>query len=150
VSKTIFLSLTLAMTAMIGMPLQGGEPTCGSDAKNVAGCESLCPRCGCCLVPVCHTYCTTKKVTEYKYVCTCEAFCIPGVTPICKNCLNSENSGSCTNADGVSKNESAGDCTGSCKIRETRKLVKYPVNKETPVKKCTVEWVCPQCKYSCN
>ena len=89
--KTFTLSLTLAMTAMIGMPSQGGEPTCGGEAQNAACCDSLCPRCGCRLVPVCHTYCTTKKVTEYKYVCACEAICIPGVTPVCKKCRSCEN-----------------------------------------------------------
>jgi hypothetical protein len=35
-------------------------------------------------------------------------------------------------------------------VREAHKLMKYPVTKEVPVRKCTVEWVCPQCNAHCK
>ena len=97
-----------------------------------AGCESCCnccPHCGCRLVPVCHIYWTTKKVTTYKYTCKCEYICVPGVTRWCDKCGNCD------------------DCCKDCKCRlhEVRHLVKIPCVKEVPVKKCTVEWVCPHC-----
>jgi hypothetical protein len=39
------------------------------------------------------------------------------------------------------------DCDGCCKCRihEVNRLVKIPCDKEVPVRKCSVEWVCPQC-----
>jgi len=123
--KTIALSITLAMTGMICLPLRGGEPTRSTDAQST-DC-GVCPHCGCCLVAVCHTYCTTKKVTEYKYGCACVDTCVPGVTPLCQQ-----------------------GCGGRCLMGESRKLVKYPVTKEVPVRKCSVEWVCPHCDSHSN
>ena len=54
--------------------------------KACQDCSNCCPHCGCRLVRVCHMYCTTKTVIEYKYTCVCEEMCIPGVTPICGGC----------------------------------------------------------------
>jgi hypothetical protein len=147
--KTIALSLTLAMTATICLPLQGGGPTCGAKAQN-ACCGSTCPHCGCRLVPVCHTYCTTNKVTEYKYCCACEDICIPGVTPLCNKCRSCETSGGCAGTGDTCNNGCQEGCGGRCLVREPHKLVKFPVTKEVPVKKCTVEWVCPHCDCQGN
>ena len=116
--RTITLSLTLAMAAAIGLPSRGGEPTCNGETNGVACGDSVCPHCGCRLVPVCHVYCTTKKVTEYKYACTCEDICIPGVTPLCKKGRSCESSGACagdTNANGCQE-----CCAGRCSVREAR------------------------------
>jgi hypothetical protein len=104
---------------------KAGDATCCGNA----GCESCrdcCPHCGCKLVPVCHISCTTKKETTYKYTCRCETICVPGVTRCC---------------------DKRGDCKGDCRCRvhEVKHLVKIPCDKEVPVKKCTVEWVCPHC-----
>jgi hypothetical protein len=139
--KTITISLALAITAAICLPLQGGEPACSAEGD--ACCNSACPHCGCGLVRVCHISCDTKKVTEYKYGCRCEDICIPGVTPICKQRRSCETSGEC--ADATGKNGCQEGCGGRCVIREAHKLVKYPVTKEVPVRKCTVAWVCPNC-----
>jgi hypothetical protein len=90
-------------------------------------------------------YCATKKVTEYKYRCVCEEICIPGVTPICKRDAACGGSGECAGGCGACNSGCQEGCAGRCKIHEVRKLVKYPVTKEVPVRKCTVEWVCPKC-----
>jgi hypothetical protein len=140
--KTITILLAVAVMATICLPLQGGEPMCGSDARN-AGRGSPCPHCGCCLVPVCHISCTTKKVTEYKYGCRCEDLCIPGVTPIGKKGQSCEASGQCAGQTG--NNGCQEGCGGRCLIHEVHKLVKKPQTKEVPVRTCTVEWVCPSC-----
>jgi hypothetical protein len=137
--RAITLSFVLATISAICLPLRGGEPTCKADANN-ARCGAECPQCGCRLVPVCRIYCTTKKVTDYEYGCKCEEICIPGVTPLCGKRQVCDHSGACSGGS-----ETCKTCckTGRCKTREVRKMVKYPVTKEEPVKKCIVEWVCP-------
>jgi hypothetical protein len=101
------------------------DATCRDNAGGGLHCD-CCPHCGCQLVPVCHISCTTKKETTFTYTCQCETICVPGVTRCCDKC---------------------GDCDGGCKCRvhEVKHLVKIPCVKEVPVKKCTVERVCPQC-----
>jgi hypothetical protein len=111
---------------------QGCPECCGNGCGN--GCCDRCPRCGCCMEPVCHMTCDTKKETVHKYCCTCKWICLPPVTPACgcKQCDNSNNN--------------CEDC-GCCQIRKVHKLVVYPTTKETPITKCTVLWTCPKCGY---
>jgi hypothetical protein len=122
--------------AAIGL-LGGGLWLCNQPARAADqpcnACCDCCPHCGCRLEKVCHIYCTTKKVVEYKYCCECKDICIPGVTPLLKGCCG--NCQSCCEG-------------GHCCARETHKLLKYPVTKEVPVRQCTVEWVCPNCSGS--
>ena len=83
-----------------------------------------------------------EKVTEYKYTCICEDVCIPGVTPCC--CKRCESCGCCNECGCQNGNNGCEEgCCGKCRVREISKLVKIPVCKEVPVRKCTVEWVCP-------
>ena len=103
---------------------------------------TCCAKCGCHegLVPVCHTYCTTKKETKYRYYCKCETICVP------EGC----HSGTACAQHGCSDTCDGNDCGCKCFIKDTYKLVKVPYTVETPVKKCTVEWVCPHCGCSCG
>ena len=133
----------LVASSLMGQTFVLGGESCRAEA----GCSDCCSQCGCRLVPVCHISCTTKKVTEYKYVCKCEDLCVPGVTPICKKCRSCETSGECAAA---CDNGCEDGCCGHCKIHEVHKLAKYPVTKEVPVRKCTVEWVCPHCNCHGN
>lgn len=150
------ITLSLALAALIGLPSRAGEPACNCGCNSGCGCEhgcqtcsKCCPQCGCKLVPVCHVYCTTKKVTEYKYTCICEDVCIPGVTPCC--CKRCESCGCCNECGCQNGNNGCEEgCCGKCRVREISKLVKIPVCKEVPVRKCTVEWVCPNCNGNCN
>ena len=76
---------------LAGRPaVTGRRSACGRE-KACSDCGDCCPHCGCRLVRVCHTYCTTKTVIEYKYTCVCEDKCVPGLTPLCDRC------GSCDN-----------------------------------------------------
>jgi hypothetical protein len=133
--KIIASTLALMTAAMIARPSQAAETTDAGDANCPSGCNSACPQCGCGLVPVCRTYCTTKKVTEYKHTCICEDLCVPGLIPICRK------GGNC---------EGCGESGGKCTLHAVKKLVKIPVTKEMPVRKCTVEWVCPRCDVQDN
>ena len=119
--------------------------TCGAcnGCDKCCGCGKCCPSCGCRLVPVCHVYCAPKTVVEHKYTCRCEEVCIPGPSCCCKGCGNCDGSGSCCGGDTC--NNGCQGCCGHCRVREVSRLVIHPVTKETPVRKCTVEWVCPQC-----
>lgn len=101
---------------------------------------TCCPRCGCHegLVPVCHTYCTTKTETKYHYLCKCDTICIPDHCPSCPKCGDGCCEDSCEN----------GKC--NCLIKTVHKLAKVPYTVETPVRKCTIEWVCPNCGCSCG
>jgi hypothetical protein len=110
---------------------QGG---CPQDCGN--GCCDRCPQCGCCMEPVCHMTCDTKKETVHTYGCHCKWICLPPVTPAC----------GCDRCDNGNGNGNGEDC-GCCQIRCVHKLVVCPVTKETPVKKCTVLWTCPKCGY---
>ncbi len=141
--KTMTLSLLAA--ALLALPARAGEATCGGGAACCNGCEGHCPQCGCCLVPVCHPYCTTKKVTEYEYTCTCEDICIPGRFPRCESCEGGGQCNKCNNGETCNGGCQDGCYCGHCRTRSVAKLVKYPVTKEVPVRKCTVEWVCPHC-----
>ena len=123
----------VGLALLVGGPLLGQVPVYGDAAATGATasgepCCGCCPHCGCRLVAVCNICCTTKKVTEYKYRCTSQDKCIPGVTPVCKRHDCCEN-----------------DCGGRCTVKEINKLVKVPVTKEVPVRTCVVEWVCPRC-----
>jgi hypothetical protein len=99
---------------------------------------------------VCHIECTTKKVTTYKYTCNCETICVPGVTRCCDKCGRGDGSGECAATGDTGNNGCQECCGGRCAIHEVHKLVKCPVTKEVPVKKCTVEWVCPHCNCQGN
>ena len=124
-----------------------GAASCGQ--ASCAACCDCCPHCGCKLVPVCHTYCTTKKVTEYKYTCVCEEKCIPGPVRPCNGCDKCAAGGECGGGCDAG-NGGCQDCCGCrCRVVEVRKLVKIPCCKEEPVRKCTVEWVCPHCGGGC-
>ena len=122
-------------------PAACAAATCGCETGCNA-CDNCCPNCGCRLVPVCHVYCDTKKVTEHKYTCICEEVCIPGCSCCCKRCGNGDGSGSCGD---TCNNGCQEGCGGRCRVREVPRLVIHPVTKEVPVRKCTVEWVCPKC-----
>ena len=119
----------MAALALLGtIACLGLSPTAAmADGAACCGhsCGNCCPHCGCCLVPECHVYWTTKKVTTYKYTCICEWICVPDVTPLCDKCNDCR------------------DC--KCRLHQVRRLVKIPCVKEEPVKACTVEWVCPHC-----
>ena len=128
--RTIAIPLVLMTAALVALPSRAAEMANTCETNSASCCNSTCPQCGCGLVPVCHTYCTTKKVTEYKYACVCEDLCVPGPVPVCEKCENCE--GAC-------------ECGGKCTLHQVRKLAKIPVTKEVPVRKCTVEWVCPTC-----
>ena len=69
------------------------------------------------LFPQCHVYCTTKKVTTYKYTCICEYICVPGVTRLCDKCSD----------------DGGQDCC-KCRLHMVRKLVKIPCVEEVPVR----------------
>ncbi len=135
--KTLITTLALAMAAAVYSPSQAGEPTCGSEPA-----PRCCSKCGCHegMVPVCHTYWTTKKVTKYCYHCICEDKCIPGCCkcdhPPCDSC-------GCNDNCGCKENCGCDKC--HCMIVEVHKLVKVAHVEEEPVRKCYVEWVCPQC-----
>ncbi|MGD0897352.1 MAG: hypothetical protein ABR915_05910 [Thermoguttaceae bacterium] len=137
--------------ALLGAsPLLGQTATCGGEGACSTGsgcnaCCDCCPHCGCKLVPQCHIYCTTKKVTEYKYTCCCEDKCL--LCPSCrcsKCCDNCAGSGGCATG-GDTSNNGCQECCGKCKVCEVKKLIKCPCVKEVPVRQCTVEWVCPKC-----
>ncbi len=156
--------LRIAGLALLwSVPFLGQAPTAAMAADATccgkAGCESCCdccPRCGCKLVRVCHVYWTAKKVTTYKYTCKCETICVPGVTRCCDkhgNCDGSGQSAGCgETGNSGSNNNCQGCCNGNCRCRihEVSHLMKIPCEKEVPVKKCTVEWVCPQCNCQGN
>ena len=131
----------LAIGSLTGQTsVLGGETGCcengGCPQGCGNGCGDCCPRCGCCMVPVCHMTCDTKKETVHKYGCHCKWICLPPVTPAC----------GCDCCDNGNSNGNGNDC-GCCEIRCVHKLVVFPATKETPVKKCTVLWTCPKCGY---
>ncbi len=130
--------LAIATITSIG---HAGEPTCCADSICVPG--TCCPKCGCHegLLPVCHSYCDTKKVIKYKYCCTCEEMCIPGHAPCCETCNNQD--GGCA----VTCGSDDGKC--DCTYRNVKKLVKIPYLAYEPVRKCNVEWTCPKCGCAC-
>ncbi len=120
-------------------------------------CCDCCPRCGCKLVPVCQVTCTTKKTTEHAYCCKCKEICVPGVSRPgqgcgeCGGCLGGCKGGcngcaaECNACDPCNGCQDSCDCR--CRVHEVRKLMVCPVSKETQVKQCTVQWVCPNCSH---
>jgi hypothetical protein len=129
------------------------QAACGTEAGWGGGaccdpCCQCCPHCGCRLVPVCHTYCETKKTTEHQYCQHCKDLCIPGIIPCCQRGCDSCDT--CNNGCNSGCNNGCEDCCGRCRVRQVHQLVVYPKTKESCVRKCTVEWVCPQCGGGCN
>lgn len=176
--KYASLAIALAAAAAIGMPSSGEEPSCGTGpaacasgrARSACGCGNVCcPQCGCHegLVPVCHEYWTTKKVTKYCYKCVCEEICLPGPCGACNDgflchlgCKDNGSPGcaaSCGSKDcGCKDNCGSGGCNAGCgecrhcKYREVHHLVKCPVTTEVCVRKCRIDWVCPHCHCDCG
>ncbi len=153
-----FLQIT-GLALLCSVPFLGPTPTaataddatcCGN--AQCGSCGNCCPHCGCKLVPVCHVYCTTKKVTTYKYTCNCETICIPGVRHCGDKCGNGDGSSPCAGCGDNGDNGCQDCCNGgcTCRIHEVRHLVKIPCVKEVPIRKCTVEWVCPHCNCHGN
>jgi hypothetical protein len=136
------IGLAVLGVSFLREPARGGEAVCGANS-GVNTPRECCPHCGCRLVPVCQIYYTTKKVTEYKYRGVCEEICVPGVTPRSERLAGCRAPAQCGGApcpDGCRE-----CCAGRCMVREVQKVAKYPVTREVPVRKCTVEWVCPAC-----
>ncbi len=123
-----------------------GAATCGGETgcNSCNSCSNCCPKCGCRLVPVCHVYCAPKKVTKHEYTCLCEDICIPGCSCCCNHCRNC----GCDNGNNGCQEGCGCGCGGKCLVRDVSRLVIHPVVTEVPVKKCTVEWVCPHCGCS--
>jgi len=154
--KTLYTFGTLAIAALAAAGLsRAAEPGCNAEPSCAAPacCDpgTCCPKCGCHegLIPVCHSYCTTKKVVKYHYCCKCEDLCIPGHSPCCPKCGD----GCCD--QGCAANGGCGNCgceesKCNCMVREVHKLVKIPYTVEVPVRKCTVTWVCPTCGCNCG
>ena len=149
--KTLVMTTAFALAAIAAVELsQAGEPGCSAEPSCAAPacCDPgmCCPKCGCHegLVPVCHTYCTTKKVTKYHYCCKCDTICIPSHCPPCPKCGEGCCDQSCNSGCGCDD----GCC--KCMIRDVHMLVKIPYTVEEPVRKCTVEWVCPRCGCDCG
>ena len=150
--------------SLIGQTLAFGGDSCCAEASCSAGCNcgcnacgneacDICPRCGCKMCPVCQIGCTTKKETTHGYCCVCKPMCVPAVTSIfgCNNC---DGNGACAN--GSCATGGAAGCGGCdpgcqdgcdcrCRVHEVSKLVIHPQTKETQVRTCTVQWVCPKC-----
>ena len=103
------------------------------------GCEACkcCPHCGCKLEPVCQITCGTKKTAEHRYCCGCKEICVPSPT-----CLGRGNP--CDPCNNCCQD----NCDCHCRIHEVHKLMVFSVTKETPVRQCTVQWVCPRCSQS--
>jgi hypothetical protein len=146
----------LSGSALLGQAATcGGECGCGCSESGCSGCnscEKCCPHCGCRLVPVCHTWCEPKKVTKHEYSCVCEEVCIPKPTCCCNKCCEACGEGACgCNAcnNGCSNGCDEG-CGCKCRVRDINKLVIHPCTKEVPVRKCSVEWVCPNCGKNCQ
>jgi hypothetical protein len=172
------------LVGMIGLalafgsgPLMAGDGACcgdvGCKACNTcnagAGCcergchhggIACCPRCGCSLVPVCHTWCEPKTTSIHNHGCVCEEICIPGVSrcgegcgdhPCCGKCEGGCNACNSCPTCNAGNGGAGGDegCGCHCRVREIHKLVIYPATKCSSVKKCSVEWVCPQCHATC-
>ncbi len=149
-------------SSLIGQTLALGADSCCAEATCSAGCNcgcnacgngacDICPHCGCKMCPVCQIGCTTKKETTHGYCCVCKPMCVPGVTPIlgrcdgCNNC-NDGNSASATGcAAGCGDPGCQDGCDCRCRVHEVSKLVIHPQTKETQVRTCTVQWVCPKC-----
>ncbi len=85
-----------------------------------------------------------KKVTKHEYTCLCEDICIPGCSCCCNHCRNC----GCDNGNNGCQEGCGCGCGGKCLVRDVSRLVIHPVVTEVPVKKCTVEWVCPHCGCS--
>ncbi len=152
--KILSISIVIALAA--SLPSQANEATCNAEPSCAASCPAgcCCPQCGCHegLVPVCHPYCEMKKVTKYKYCCTCEDKCISQghcETLFHHHCDCDQPCG-CTSGCESGNCDCGCDGCGHCKVYEVRKLVKIPYVVEVPVHKCWVEWVCPHCGCGCD
>jgi hypothetical protein len=156
------ISMLKHLVGMIGLalalgagPLMAGDGACcgnaGSSACNtVCGHNGIkcCPLCGCSLVPVCHACCAPKTTTMHKHGCVCEEICIPGVSRCGDHPCSGKCEGGC-NSCATGNNGGDEGCGCHCRVREIHKLVIYPATKCSSVKKCSVEWVCPQCSNQC-
>jgi len=141
-------TLAAAVSSSAAEPGCNAQPACGT-----AGCcdqGMCCPKCGCHegLVPVCHNYCEKKKETKYHYCCKCEEICMPSGHGKCCECDKCD--GGCNGGCGCNEGCGGEENNCHCHIYKSTHLVKFPYTVETPVKKCKVEWVCPQCGCSCG
>jgi hypothetical protein len=165
-----FLAIGLAL--LWGAPFAGqaqaGDPGCCGNASCESGCgngcggchhcDRCCPQCGCKLVPVCHVYWDTKKITKYEYTCKCETICVPKVSCCgdkcggCGQCADGCKEGCQGSCNNACNNGGDGCGSGCCKccIHEVKKLVKVPCVKEECVRKCSVTWTCPKCGGCCG
>jgi hypothetical protein len=148
--RVMYSILAISALGIIGLSVIGEYPCNAAPSCSATSC---CPKCGCheALIPVCHSYCTTKKETKYRYCCKCDVICIPDQSCCWTKCGvglgedgNRAKQGCCKNNCGCAD----GNC--NCLIKEAYKLVKIPYTVEVPVQKCAIEWVCPKCGCNCG
>jgi hypothetical protein len=121
--KAVLLSFTLALMAVT--LAAAAEPQC-------------CSHCGCAerVTAYCRPTCEQKTVKETHYRVECEDFCPPGPSQLCGEHCRGEG---CNSWVHKIWKVSCGE------IRTRKKLVKYEIEKQVPVTKCTVVYLCPQC-----
>ena len=165
--KAITLSLAaLAATAM-GVAIHGMRSARAESPNSAnANCSTAsdgicCPQCGCHegLVPVCH-HCMDGQERNHLLLqmrLRRDLHSRParrlqhrlfGPTGLQRNC----GATSCDSAAGGNgcPTDCGCDCSCHCMHREVHHLVKCPVTKETCVRKCKIEWVCPHCGCGCG
>jgi hypothetical protein len=97
-----------------------------------------CSMCGCHehVTAYCRATCEQKAVKETHYKVECEDFCPPGPSQCCgKECCS----------DGCDSWVHKIWKVSCSEVRTRKKLVKYETEKQVPVTKCTVVYLCPQC-----
>jgi hypothetical protein len=148
--KWIIGTSFVVITAIGLAGLMTKKPACSAEPSEFT--PSHCSNCGCHdgLIPVCHSYCTTKKETKYRYYCRCETICIPDSSCCLLRLGNSVDNPNCNQpcCSGTNCSAEKGNC--HCLVKEVYKLVKVPYTVETPVRKCTVDWICPRCGCKCG
>jgi hypothetical protein len=128
---------TSAMILLLAVMGLGGQPATAADCGSDTSATSCCSRCGrhaACVDTTCQVVCEMKKETKTCWCVECQEIC-----PLMPGCHER-----CGCHDGC-KQCAPGPRCGHPKC--VKKLVKKEYQVETPVYKCVVQHLCPDC---CN
>jgi hypothetical protein len=125
------LGLMVITLLCIGEPLSAGNQCCSI-------CHDEYP-----VTKKCRLVCEMEEVTETKWECKCEEFCVPGPSQKCgEQCQHD-----CDSAHGVTcKTIWKPSC--AAEVRTRKILVKKEVKKQVPKYRWVVEHVCSHCEAS--
>ena len=142
-------ALAAARLSTAGEPACHAEPSCGARpaAIRAAAAPSAAATKGWCRSAI--RIARRRKSSNINTAASVGSFAYPGRFPCCSTCGDGCCDKGCA-ASAVAIMADANKAIATACTADVHTLVKIPYTVEVPVRKCTIEWVCPHCGCPCG